>query len=282
VNSPFRGSQAVAAGLLSRHALESRVWRRLFRDVYVHADVQLTHLIRCQAATLALPAEAAISGRSAAYLHGCDVVDADEFVDVTLTRQARPRPGMRVRRAPLEPSDVVRASGLPATSLARTAFDVARSVELDDAVVALDALLNSGRLTLAEVSAYAERRPTWPGASRARRALELAAPGAESPMETRLRLLLVRAGLPRPVPQHRLEDERGFTIARLDLAYIPQRLGVEYDGRHHFEERAVRQDLRRQNALRSLGWSLLRFNADDVLVHPGRLVTEVRAALARQ
>ena len=50
MNSPFRGSDAIAAGLLSRHALESRAWRRLFRDVYMHADIELTHLVRCQAA----------------------------------------------------------------------------------------------------------------------------------------------------------------------------------------------------------------------------------------
>jgi hypothetical protein len=171
--------------------------------------------------------------------------------------------------------------GLPVTSMVRTAFDVARRAELDDAVMTLDALLNLGRLSPEEVTAYAERRPTWPGASRACRALALTAPGAESAMETRLRLLLIRAGLPAPVLQHRLEDDRGQTFARLDLAYVAQRLGVEYDGQHHFEGRAVRRDLRRQNALRSFGWSLLRFNADDVLHHPGRLVAEVRAALAR-
>jgi hypothetical protein len=218
----------VAAGLLSRHELESPAWRRLFRDVYVRADIELTHLVRCQAAAVALPPQAAISGRSAAYLHGCEVVDADEAVDVTVTRQARPRQGMRVRRAPLEPSDVVLASGLPATSLVRTAFDVARGAELDAAIIAVDALLNLGRLSLEEVAVYAERRPTWPGARRARTALALAAPGAESPMETRLRLQLVRAGLPPPVLQHCLEDERGSTVARLDLAYVTERLGVEY------------------------------------------------------
>jgi Protein of unknown function (DUF559) len=280
VNAPFRGSEAIAAGLLSRHALESSAWRRLFRDVYVRSDIEVTHLVRCRAAALVLPPVAAISGASAAYLQGCEVVEAEAPVDATVTRQIRPRQGLRVRRAALDPSDVVQASGLPVTSLPRTAFDVARSGELDDAVTTLDALLNLGRLSLEEVAAYAERRPTWPGASRARRALALAAPGAESAMETRLRLLLIRAGLPMPVLQHRLEDDRGLTIARLDLAYVARRLGVEYDGQHHFEGRAVRKDLRRQNALRSIGWSLLRFNADDVVHHPGRLVAEVRAALA--
>jgi hypothetical protein len=144
--------------------------------------------------------------------------------------------------------------------------------------VAIDALLNLGRLSIADAMAYAERRSTWTGAARARGALALAASGAESPMETRLRLLLVRAGLPTPVLQHRLVNGRGSLVARLDLAYVPERLGVEYDGEHHFETSAVRKDLLRQNAVRSLGWSLFRFNAEDVLHHPARVLAEVREA----
>jgi very-short-patch-repair endonuclease len=281
VDSPFHGTEAIASGRLSKDALRTAAWRRLFRDVYVASDVEPTHLVRCRAAVLVLPAIAAISGGSAAYLHGCDVLDADAPVDVTVTRQIRPRTGMRVRRASLDPSDIVRLAGMPVTALARTAFDVARSAELDDAVVTVDSLLNLGRVSLEEARAYAEHRATWRGTARARRVLALAAQGAESPMETRLRLLLVRAGLPTPVLQLRLEDGRGLAVARLDLAYETQRLSIEYDGEHHFEAPAVRKDVRRQNMVRSLGWSLLRFNSDDVLHHPARLVAEVRAALAR-
>ena len=110
--------------------------------------------------------------------------------------------------------------------------------------------------------------------------LALAAGGAESPMETRLRLRLVQAGLPAPALQHRVYDERGGFLARLDLAYVAERLGVEYDGECHFDARSVRKDLRRQNALRAAGWSLLRFTSEDVFRHPQRLVAQVRAALA--
>jgi len=281
MNAPFRGSEAVSAGLLSPEALRTPAWRRLFRDVYVHSEIETTHLVRCQAAALLLPPNSAISGDSAAHLHGCDLNHAASPVDVTVTPQIRPRPGMRVRRAVLDPGDTVGVAGLPVTTLPRTAFDVARWAEPDEAVVTVDAILNLGRVSLEEISTYPARRATWPGALRARNVLRLAARGAESPMETRLRLLLVRSGLPTPVLQHRLEDDRGSVVARLDLAYIAQRLGVEYDGEQHFEPRAARRDLRRQNALRSLGWTLLRFDSDDVLHHPGRLVAQVRAALAR-
>jgi hypothetical protein len=108
--------------------------------------------------------------------------------------------------------------------------------------------------------------------------LALAAPGAESPMETRLRLALVRAGLPVPVLQHRVSDRAGALVARLDLAYVESRLGIEYDGDCHLDPIVVRKDLLRQNALRALGWTLLRFTADDVLRHPARMITQVCAA----
>jgi hypothetical protein len=279
VQSPFRGSDAIGAGLITREGLRTSRWLRLFRDVYVRSDAKVTHVMRCRAASLVVPATAAISGRSAACLHGFDAANADEPVEVTVDRQIRPRSGMSVRRAELPPADVVRLGGLRVTTVVRTAFDIARSVELESAVVAVDALLNRRGIPLEDVVAYAARRRSWPGSRRARDVLGLVASGAESPMETRLRLVLVRAGLPAPASQHRVRDECGFVVARLDLAYVEQRLGIEYDGEVHFDALAVKRDLRRQNVLRSLGWSLLRFTGDDVLRHADRLAAEVRSAL---
>ena len=281
MNGPFRGSEAIAAGVITRDALRTRGWRRLSRDVYVDSEIELTHLLRCRAAALVLPVHAAISGRSAAHLHGAEAPDAAVAVEVTVGRQIRPRAGVSVRRAALASEDIVDMGGLAVTTPARTAFDLARWATQDEAIVAIDALLHRDRLSVDEAVAYTAGRPGWPGASRARRVLALVARGAESPMESRLRLLLVRAGLPPPVLQHLVCDERGFPVARLDMAYVAPRLGVEYDGEQHFDERSARRDVRRQNALRALGWSLLRFNADDVLGCPSRLVAEVRAAMAR-
>jgi very-short-patch-repair endonuclease len=108
--------------------------------------------------------------------------------------------------------------------------------------------------------------------------LSLVSAGAESPMETRLRLLLVRAGLPAPELQHRLHDDRGVALARLDLAYEDRKVGIEYDGGHHRD--TFERDLARQNVLHSLGWTILRFTADDVLRHPARTAAQVRAVLS--
>jgi uncharacterized protein DUF559 len=282
-DAPFRGSDAVRAGLLRKSQLKGSTWRRLFMDVYVHGSVALTHLARCQAVALILPAGAALSGGSAAYLLGADVLAVDAPVEVTVPPRLRmPRhPGVVTRYAELRPEDVVVRSGLPMTAPVRTAFDLARRRGLEEAVVAVDAMLRACRLQRDAIAAYAgDGRSAWHRVGRLSAVLALVAPGAESPMETRLRLALSRAGLPRPVLQHEVRTRSGAFVARLDLAYVDARLVVEYDGECHLDPDAVRRDLRRQNAPRALGWSLLRFTADDVLRSPARLVAQVEAALA--
>jgi very-short-patch-repair endonuclease len=94
-------------------------------------------------------------------------------------------------------------------------------------------------------------------------------------METRLRLVLVLGGPPAPVVQFEVPGAR----ARLDLAYARARLGIEYDGDHHRDQRQFRSDTARDNRLRLLGWTVVRFTADDVLRHPERVVAQVRVAL---
>jgi very-short-patch-repair endonuclease len=275
---PFRGSLAVHNGLLTRDQLTGPTWRRLFRDVYLYAGAVLDHRAWCRAAALLLPPGGAIAGRSAAYLYFADVLPRGEApVEVAVPRSAtlRPRPGLRVRRAKLPPDDVGRVSGLPVTTRTRTAFDLAREPDLTDAVIGVDALLNTGHLSLPALIRYAEERRGWTGAERARRVLGLAVPGAESPMETRLRLILRLAGLPSPAVQYPVRAAG----ARLDLAYPQIKLAIEYDGDHHRERGQFQRDVARLNRLRLLGWTVLRFTADDVLRHPDRVVEQVKAAL---
>jgi hypothetical protein len=102
---------------------------------------------------------------------------------------------------------------------------------------------------------------------------------AESPMETRLRLLLHDAGAPTPIPQYEVRDDDGRFIARVDLAYPQWRIALEYEGDHHRERAQFRRDIRRANALRQAGWLVLRFTADDVLRRPRDVVDQVAAAI---
>jgi hypothetical protein len=158
---PFRGSIAIRDGRLTQAQLGGPTWRRLFRDVYLHADAVLDHRAWCQGAALLLPPGAAIAGRSAAYLHFADVLPrGDVPVEVAVPRSTslRPRAGLRVKRTKLPPEDIQRVAGLPVTTRIRTAFDLAREPDLVDAVVGVDALLNTGYLSLPALIRYADER----------------------------------------------------------------------------------------------------------------------------
>jgi very-short-patch-repair endonuclease len=120
--------------------------------------------------------------------------------------------------------------------------------------------------------------PRYPGIARLRRTIELAEPATESVMETRLRLLLVMARLPRPQAQVTLRNEAGHFLGRPDFYYPLHRLALEYDGATHREN--LTGDNRRQNRLVDSGYRLLRFTAADVLSAPDSVVTLVRRALS--
>lgn len=277
---PFRGSAAIAEGLLTRGRLAGPAWVRLFPDVYIHRDARLDHRAWCDAVALILPDGAAISGLSAAYLWGVELLPADAPVSVAVPRTGRLRRHARlaVSYAALAGDDLAWFAGLPVTAPARTAFDLGRRGSLGDAVVAVDALLNRRVVTLDELTRYAARR-SWAGSRQFAEVLALAEPLAESPMETRLRLVLRDAGLPRPVAQHEVRDSLGRFIGRIDLAYPRARLGLEYEGDHHRDRGTFRHDLARANALRAAGWTVLRLTADDVLRYPGRIVQQIRAVV---
>jgi very-short-patch-repair endonuclease len=98
-------------------------------------------------------------------------------------------------------------------------------------------------------------------------------------METRLRWLLIQAGLPRPEVQTQLRDNSGELLGRADLYYPSARLVVEYDGGNH-RERLVDDD-RRQNLLVNAGYQVLRFTSTDLYSRRQVTVALVRAALGR-
>jgi very-short-patch-repair endonuclease len=78
----------------------------------------------------------------------------------------------------------------------------------------------------------------------------------------------VRAGLPRPEVQYRIEDEHGFVLARSGLAYPSAKLAIEYDGDTHFSRRREETDRQRDAALAGYGWLTLRLGPDDVGAAP--------------
>jgi hypothetical protein len=163
--APFRGSDAIAAGLLTVAQLRSRRWRRLFRDVYIGADVPLDHQMWCVAASLLLDGRGVPSGRSAAALFGVDTLARRAPVEVTVPLGERLVSASRlvVARSVLEPGDVQQWAGMQTTTPLRTAFDIARRPPLFEAVVGVDAMLAARLVTRTQLERFGAARERWPG-----------------------------------------------------------------------------------------------------------------------
>ena len=217
------------------------------------------------------------SGGSAAWLLGLDLRPTDPVeVAVPPWSAIRSRTGLVVRHCEISPEEVVSVRGLPALALPLTLAGLCLQLPAVEALVAIDMAVQRGLTDPAALADYAERARGRAGIHRLRILALLAAP-AESPMETRLRWLLIQAGLPKPDVQTNLRDAASHFVARADLYYPAARLVIEYDGGNH-RERLVEDD-RRQNLLVNAGYRLLRFTAADIHGRSDALVAQVRAAL---
>jgi hypothetical protein len=100
---------------------------------------------------------------------------------------------------------------------------------------------------------------------------------SQSPMETRIRLAIVLAGLPPPVSQHAaVLAGREFA---LDLAYPEVKLGIEYNGADHLRPGRALRDLEREQLLGAAGWTIIRFGAVTTLHYPRTIAARVRQEL---
>jgi hypothetical protein len=282
VGRVFRGSTAVAEGWLTRKQLRSSAWVRLRQDVYADATLPITYRLRISAVGLSLPDGAGFAGRSAAVLWGARwAAGAADPVEVVLPPGARWHPGSDVRvRSVLPGRDLVRCGRWSATSRVDTAVDLIRFTDTTDGVVLLDRLVRERVVRLADVRRATENLPRCWGSGRAREVAGLADGLAESPQETRLRVLIGRAGLPAPVAQFRVRDADGV-VARVDFAYPEVKVAIEYDGMWHGERTAFLDDRRRLNRLVAAGWVVVHVTAED-LEHPERLLARLRALRARR
>ncbi|WP_041795001.1 endonuclease domain-containing protein [Modestobacter italicus] len=274
----FRGSTAVRRGWLTANQLRGPGWERLFPDVYADSRLEVTHALRTRAAARLLLPHAVVSGGSAAVLWGLDdLAGPADDVEVTVA-PGTPRgaaPGLVVRRRALPDRCVRPVDGVRATAPGTTAVELAARLPLDDGVVLLDRFVAAKLSTLTTLRMEAAEL-TGRGCRRARQAAALADGLAASPQETRLRLLLHRSALPRPVAQHRVRRDGRF-VARLDFAWPERRVALEYEGAWHTTR--IPEDRRRIEALQAAGWRVLFVTAADLRA-PAGLLARIAAALA--
>lgn len=265
------GSAAIRRGDFTRRGL-ARHYRPVYRDVYLLREVELTAQLRARAASLATGAT--LCGLSAAAVLGTKWLDPSAPAEV-VRADRHSQAGITVHTWDLAVDEVCLAESMLVTTPVRTAFDIGRLNAASKAIPILDALLNATGITPVDVCALADRRAGARGASRLRSILELVDGGAESPQESRLRLILVSGGLPIPETQIKFRDLR----IRVDMGWREWKVAVEYDGVHHWSDRWQRSwDIDRIALLEAAGWSVVRVSA-AMMSRPELILERVRTKL---
>lgn len=275
---PFRGTDALAAGIITRHQLRTD-FEMVHRNVYIPRGQKLTPVTRAVAAWLWSGRTATVAGLSAAALHRSGWID--NWLPAELNRHCRDKArGIVVHSDTLDDDETSVRDGIRMTTPARTGFDLGRRRGLTTAVIRLDALMHATGVKPADIELVADRHRGARGLVQLRRVLHLADGGSESPYETKTRLALVGAGLPRPQTQIEVLNEWGWVMARIDMGWEEWKVGVEFDGAHHWTDPAQRsRDIDRLAELEAHGWAIVRVSAEMLRNRPAVVVARVKRAL---
>ena len=281
-------AQAKALGM-TRTTIGERLtgqrWQAVYPGVYLLGVVPPNWHQRLLAACLFAGPNAVASHRAAGVVWQLDgLVRAPLEILLPHREEAIPRGAVVHRSRKLDERDVTRRGAIPVTTVERTLVDLGRYLEARETEKALESALRLGLATPQSVWRYVEERGGRIPGCRKLRAIMLAradAKPAGSGGEVEFLRLLRRAGLPTPIRQFKLRLPSGALVF-LDFAWPDLRLGMEYDGYDsHGGRLAHAADLERQNAIVSLGWTLLRYPGSRVRRQPAAVVEEVDAAIRR-
>ena len=233
---------------------------------------------------------AVVSHMSAAALHGLPTWN-DQLSRVHLTRNRAS--GGKVRRythlhvAPLADDDICVVDGVAVTTLARTILDLSRTLSMERSVPIGDAALALG-LSREELVESALRAVGWPGIAAARRAIEFFDARSESVGESYSRVVFHRLLLPPPELQFEVFTN-GRLVARSDFVWKESKTLGEFDGRVKYGRLlkpgqttgdVIFDEKVREDALRDLGWQIVRWLWED-LRNPARLRERLERAFLR-
>jgi hypothetical protein len=270
---PFPRWQGLRAGI-SRATLDGPGFQRVLHGVLVASDVPLTPPVRARAALVCFFAHAFASHATAARVWGAPVPTLPgEHVTV-------PVAGERLRRAGVtchvrQDGTPVTVDGVPVSSLPDLFVEMATQLSLVDLVVVGDWMVRRKGMTPDRLL-RASRSAAGRAGRQARLAASYVRTGVDSPMESRLRMLIVLAGLPEPEVNLTLRDVDGEPVRRFDLSWPEGKVIVEYDGRHHVEREAQWEaDLARREEIDDHGWRILVVVANGVYRDPGSTVERV-------
>lgn len=289
LGTTFSVSDARNLGV-SRSRLRSVDLDSPFRGVRQHSeDAPVEHFARqrhellrlCRAFDTVAPEGYAYSHQTAALLLGIAVPTRLRGLDVlhvTVPPGHQPRRRGVVTHRLTEPARKS-IDGLPVLPPERVWVQLGSSLTVDESVIAGDCLVRRkgpmstlDRMTDALGQAAGRR-----GVGVSRAALPLIRPGTDSPPESELRLVLVRAGLPEPVIRHTV-THNGSWVGTPDLAYVRHRVALEYQGEGHRTHEVFEDDVERIERFREAGWTVIQITRRQ-LRHPAGIIAKVRRAL---
>ncbi len=258
-------------------------WRVLLPGVYCDASIPDSAAIRAHAALLYAGEGARFSHTTAAAVFGIDVgPQPDIHVTVPYPRAVRRQPWVATYRShQLSGANVTTRRHLPVTSAARTILDLATLLPRPALDAALADAIRGGHVTAGYMSRRLRRVAGGHANGVLTDVLKDFDPQMESILEREYAAAVTAAGLPVGRPQYEIADGP-LLIARVDFAYVERRLVVEIDGyAYHSKLEQFERDRRRDRALKTRDWEVLRFVADDVRRRPAQMIEELRARLAQ-
>lgn len=261
-------------------------------DLWRSLDAANRHRVLVRAVMRTAHPSAVVSHSSSAVEHGADTYDIDLGV-VHITRLdgriGRREAGVVQHRGRLDATHVETVNGLPVTTPARSAIEVISLVNAESALVTVDSLLHLGKLDREELVAMNRDLKHWPSTLSAVVVLRLCDERIESVGESRTSYLFHSQGLPRPVPQVVIRDERGWEIARTDFALPEAGVFFEFQGREKYfrhrrdgetlEEFLMREKRRIELICQLTGWICVPITWAD-LERPQRTAARIRRILA--
>ena len=196
---PFTVADAASYGV-TRRMLDGPHWRRLVQGIYVYAELSDSPQLVLQAGGLALQRtrRGFLAGPTAALAYGIDLAEPALWVGHEPERRVGGRHGWVVKAVATDPGDVITWEiGAMLTSPLRTAFDCCHWLGQVEACIVVDALAHAGHFGLGDLERYAQKHAAERGAGRCAAVLAVADARSESPMETRLRIILIDAACAR-------------------------------------------------------------------------------------
>ena len=275
---PFTRAEAREVGISAKQLMGGR-YQRLFHGLHLSAQVVATPTVRARAVLKICPPGSQASHFTAAELWGAIVPSQP------LTHVSCPQPGWRTERRGVgshrlsRHAKAARFRGMRISTPEQTFIDLAGVLSLVDLVVLGDSLVKAKRTTPDRLVCAADEWPGW-GSRPARRAAGFVREGVDSPMETRLRMLMVLAGLAEPVVNYTIYDASGRWLRRFDLSIPELKLIIEYDGRQHAEnDEQWDHDIERRENLDGDGWRLIVIRSKGIYVEPRQTLERIADAM---